>query len=95
MHIKIDTLLSPNALENFRKMCLEIYQIGSANFSQFEGSALQAFLKKTKEKFKLLIDVDVLFIIEKGNRGEICHCIIRYTKANNEYLKHCDKNIWT
>ena len=95
MHIKIDTLLSPNAFENFRKMSLEIYQLGSANFSQFEDLALQASLKKTKVKFKLLIDVDMLFIIEKGNRGEICHSIDRYTKANNEYLKHCDKNIVT
>ena len=95
MHIKIDTKLSPNAFENFRKMCLEIYQLGSANFSQFEDLVLQASLKKTKVKFKLLIDVDMLFIIEKRNRGEICHSINRYTKANNEYLKHCDKNIVT
>ena len=30
---------------------------------------------------------------EKGTRGEICHAIHWYAKANNKYMKNYDKNI--
>ena len=30
--------------------------------------------------------------VEKGIRGEICHGIHQYTKANNKYMKYYDKN---
>ena len=31
-------------------------------------------------------------MVEKGNRGGICHSINRYAKANNNYMKDYDKN---
>ena len=31
-------------------------------------------------------------MVEKGLRGAICHYIYRYSKANNTYMKDCDKN---
>ena len=31
-------------------------------------------------------------MVEKSIRGEICHPIHRYTKANNKYIKGYDKN---
>ena len=34
----------------------------------------------------------MLFMIEKGIRGRICHSIYRYVKANNKYMKDYDKN---
>ena len=34
----------------------------------------------------------MLLIVEKGIRGEICHAIHRYAKANNKYIKDYDKN---
>ena len=34
----------------------------------------------------------MLLMVEKGMRGEICHSIYRYTKANNKYMKDYDKN---
>ena len=34
----------------------------------------------------------MLFMVEKGIRGGICHCFYRYAKANNKYLKDYDKN---
>ena len=32
-------------------------------------------------------------MVEKGIRGEICHAIHRYAKANNKYMKDYDKSI--
>ena len=31
-------------------------------------------------------------MVEKGVRGETCHSIYRYGKANNKYMKGDDKN---
>ena len=49
-------------------------------------------LKKTKLKLHLLNDSDMLFTVEKGIRGGICHTIHRYAKANSECMKDYDKN---
>ena len=35
----------------------------------------------------------MLLMIEKGIRRWLCHEIHRYAKANNKYMKNCDKNI--
>ena len=35
----------------------------------------------------------MLLMVEKGTRGEICHAINRYAKANKKYMKNDDKNI--
>ena len=34
----------------------------------------------------------MLLMVEKGIRGEICHTIHWYTKANNKFIKYYDKN---
>ena len=34
----------------------------------------------------------MLLMVEKGIRGEICHAIHQYAKANNKYMKYYDKN---
>ena len=34
----------------------------------------------------------MLLMVEKENRGGICHAIYRYAKADNKYMKSYDKN---
>ena len=31
--------------------------------------------------------IDILLMIEKGIKGEICHPIFRHTKANSKYME--------
>ena len=92
MYVESDKLLLADAFENFRNMCLKIYELDPAKFLSAPGLAWQAGLKKTKVKLILLTDVDVLLIVEKGITGIICHFIYRYAKANNKYMKDYDKN---
>ena len=34
----------------------------------------------------------MLLMVEKDIRGDICHAIHQYAKANKKYMKHYDKN---
>ena len=34
----------------------------------------------------------MLLIVEKGIRGEICHAVYWYVKANSKYMKDYDKS---
>ena len=82
-----------DVFENFRNKCIEIYEVGPAHFLSAPGLAWQACSKKTKVKLKLLIDIDMLLMVEKGTRGGICQAINSYAKPNNKYMKNYDKDI--
>ena len=43
--------------------------------------------QKTEVKLKLLTDIDILLMVEKGIRLEISHAVHRYAKSNNKYMK--------
>ena len=79
--------------ENFRNICVEIYEFDPAHFLSAPGLACKACLKKTRIRLELLTNIDMLLMVEKGTRGEICHAINRYAKANRKYMKNDDKNI--
>ena len=68
-------LLLVDISENFRNMCLKIYEVDAAEFLSVLGLAWEATLKKAKVKLNLLTDNDMLLTAEKGITGEICHCI--------------------
>ena len=66
LYVQSDTLLLADVFENFRNMCLEIYELDPAKFLSAPGLAWQAALKKTKVKLDLLTDIDMLLTVEKG-----------------------------
>ena len=63
-------------------MCLKIYEINPAKFPLAAGLAWQAAFKKSKVKL----------MVEKVIRGQLCHYIYKYAKANNKNMKDHDKN---
>ena len=87
MYVQSDALLLADVLENFRNMCIKVYELDPAHFISAPGLAWQACLKKTKVKLELLTVVDALLMVEKGIRGGIYHAMHRYAKANNKYIK--------
>ena len=91
LYVQSDTLLLADVFENFRNMCLKMYELDPAKFLSAPGLAWQAASKKTKVKLDLLTDIDMLLIAEKSIRGGIYHSIYRYAKANDKYMKGYDK----
>ena len=67
--------MSANVFEKFRNMRLKIYELDPAKFFSAPGLVWQAALKKTKVRLGLLTDINVLLMVEKGIRAEICHSI--------------------
>ena len=92
LYVQSDTLLLADVFENCRNKCLEVYELDPAHFLSLPGLAWQACLKKTNIELELLTDYDILLMVEEVIRGEICHSIHRYAKANNEYMENYDKN---
>ena len=92
LYVQSDTLLLADVFENFRNMCIKLYELDPAHFLSAPGLAWQACLKKRKIKLELVTDVDMLLMVEKAIRGGICHAIYRYAKANNNYMKNYNKD---
>ena len=92
LYVQSDTLLLADVFENYRKTCIEVYELDPANFISVPGLAWQACLKKANVKLELLTDYDMLLMVQEGIRGGICHAIHRHAKANNKYIKNYGKN---
>ena len=75
LYVQIDTLLLADVFENFRNMCLKIWELDPAKFLSAPRLAREAASKKSKVKLDLLTDIDMLLMVEKGISGGICHSI--------------------
>ena len=91
-YVQSDTLLLEDVFENFRNMCIKVYELDHAHFLSAPGLTWQACLKKTEVKLEMFTNVDMLLMVEKGIREGICHAIYRYAKANNKYMKNYNKD---
>ena len=60
-------------------------KLDPVKFRSAPGLAWQVALKNTE-------NIDMLLIVEKTIRGEICHAVYRYAKSNNKCMKHYNKN---
>ena len=65
LYVQGNTLLLADVFQNFRNMCLEIYELDLAKSISAPGLAWQTALKKAKVKLDLLTDIDMVLIVEK------------------------------
>ena len=93
LYVQTDTLLLADVFENFRKTCLDIYQLDPVHFVSFLNLAWQACLKINKVKLELLTDYDMLLMVEQEIGRGICQAIYRYATADNKYVLNRNKNI--
>ena len=68
--------------EKFREKCIEIHGLDPSYFYPATGLGWQACFKETEVKLELLTGIDMLLMIEKGIKGEMCQSTRRYAKAN-------------
>ena len=59
LYVHSDTLLLADVFENFRNMCIKIYELDPANFLSAPRLAWQACLKKTEVELELTSNVDM------------------------------------
>ena len=83
-----DILLLADVFENFHKTCLQCYKLDPAHYFTNPGLSLDAMLKMTGIKLKLMSDVDQFQFIEKGMSGGISYIANRYGGANTKYMSN-------
>ena len=54
LYVQSDTLLLADVFENFRNVCIKVYELDPAHFLSAPGLARQTCLKKTEVKLELL-----------------------------------------
>ena len=66
---------------------MDSYKLDPANYRTAPGLAWDAMLKMTSIELDLISDVDMLSMIERQTRGELCSVVPnRHVKANNTCL---------
>jgi hypothetical protein len=90
-YLKTDVILLADVFENFRKVCLNYYNLDPANYLTLPGLAWDAALLQSNIKLELIDDLEILDMVERGKRGGLCFVgSKRHVKANNKYLDNYD-----
>ena len=86
-----DVLLLCDIFENFRTINKNEYDVDPLiSGYTLPGISWANMLRYTKQEIKLITDRETYEDFEKGIRGGVSMCIVRYAKANNKYMKDYD-----
>ena len=93
LYLKTDILLLADVFQNFRKLCLDYYDLDPLHYITTPGLSWDAMLKYTGIYLELFNekDKDIHLFIEKAIRGGITHIAHRHAEANNKYMKIYDQ----
>ena len=90
LYVEVDTILTADIFQNFRKISLDYYELDPCHFYTAPGLTWSAALKMTGVHLELITDPDMVILIDRGMRGGISQISNRYAKANNQYLEDYD-----
>ena len=86
LYLKTDVLRLTDCFNNFRRKCLDFYQLDPVHFDTTPGLSWNAALKMTKVSLELLTYYSMHLMVEKGVRGGVSTIITRYAKTNNKHI---------
>ena len=89
LYLKFHVLLLANVFEKITNSSLKNYVLCRSHYLSAPVLSWDTVLNMTKVELKLISDADISF--EKGVRGKGFYISKRYSKANNKYLKSCDR----
>jgi len=92
VYCMIDVLLLVDVFIEFRKKCMETYQLDVCQFFSLPGYTWQAMLKYCKVELELLTDIDQILFLERSIRGGITQCISRHANGNNIQMAKYEAN---
>lgn len=92
LYLKTDVLILADVFQNFRGVCLKIYNLDPAQYFTAPGLSWDAMLKTTGVNLELLTDLEMYKFIQGGIRGGIVQCTRRHAVANHKYLDDYDSS---
>ena len=87
LYLQTDVLLLTDVFENFRKKCLEDYQLDPAHYITLPNFSWDAMLLRTGIQLDLIHDEDIYKMIERGLRGGMTQVSVLKVEADNKYMK--------
>ncbi|XP_077260838.1 uncharacterized protein LOC143896720 [Temnothorax americanus] len=92
LYLKTDVLLLADIFKNFRDACSASYGLDPAHYYTLPGYTWDAMLRHTGVRFELLTDIDMVLFVERGIRGGLSQCSLRYARANNRHVPTHDSS---
>lgn len=92
LYLKVDVLLLCDIFEKFRMSSMHYYKLDPVFYVTSPGLSWDAMLLHTGVELELISNIEIYQLLEKGIRGGLAQCSLRYAKANNKYLSEYDNS---
>ena len=86
LYLRTDIVLLADVFKASRDTCIKHYSLDPVHFYMAPELAWKACLQKTRVRFELLTDPDMLLMFDHGIRGGITQAVHRYALVNNKYM---------